>query len=134
MASTAPRSVVGLLPADSVDWLRDPVAISVLGAIDIGISQARPGSDGVVEVPVELLLEASGSLLALVMLLSLLPEGFAELCGETPAGDVLVGESFLSHMAQQEATSGNSPERIFCRFRASRLMQSFDAVPSMTTC
>lgn len=134
MASAFPESVVGLLPPESSEWLRDPALLAVLGAIDIGISQADVGFDGFVEVPVDQLLGPEGSLLTLVMLLSLLPEGFAELCGETQDGVVLMGEKFLSFMARQEAASRHAARRIFCRFRATRLMQSVDDIASLTAC
>lgn len=126
MATNAPRSVVGLLPPENTDWLRDPVSISVFASMDIGISQVDLDIDGFAEVPIDMLLDAAGNLMTLVMLLSLLPEGFAQLCGEIRAGEVLTGESFLAHMARQEASDRCAPLRIFCRFDATQLAQARD--------
>lgn len=120
------RSVVGLLPADSTDLLRDPVAIAIFAAVDTAMSQAGADCDGFVEVPLEMLMKASGEFMTLVMTLSVLPQGFAEMCGKTHAGETLMGSAFIDHMAAQEVSDRRSPEGVFYRFDASMLHSARD--------
>lgn len=115
------KAAADLMPVDSSKWLQSPEICALLSAIDIGVDQALPDGNGYVQIPIASLLAGCNNFVTLVMTLSMLPPGFAELVGEAQKGEASLsseGEAvipLLDYMASRETVDGLPLDRMLCR-------------------